>query len=198
MSAATFSLKTLLLLVTVSAVGCYALVQHTPLWASIVLTLTYGLLSIAVVLALVRRGSARAFWAGFAAAGWVYLVMALSPLLFAGAPTLMTTKALIAGWQYVGSPVPRPTDDSSSPYRSSLSDRDLSDLESEYNDLMMSFGWSSDPERRDYVAAVRAYLQTGQALWSLAWGFVVGMLAAFFSWRERRKDRAAAAASNAP
>ncbi len=189
MSAATFSLKTLLVLVTVSAVGCYALVQHTPLWASIVVTLAYALLSVGAILAVVRRGSPRAFWAGFAAGGSVYLALAFSPLVFTGAPSLLTTKALIAGWKHVGKPAPPADDQNSDRFTSPLSDQDLSDLEGQYNDIMMGFNRSFyEPEQQEYLTAARSYLRIGQSLWSLALGFTIGLLAAFFHWRERRKD----------
>jgi hypothetical protein len=188
MSAATFTLRTLLILVTAAAVGSYALTQHTPLWANVTVTMCYALLVLAALLALVRRGASRAFWAGFGVAGGLYAIVAFSPFLFTGSGALATTKLLIVGWDYVG-PAPPP------PSGSGLMslDRDFSDLEGQYLEIMMSFNSSLySGEQREFMMALRAYLQIGQSLWALVVGFGAGLLTALLYWRERRRDEKAA------
>jgi hypothetical protein len=193
MSAATFTLRTLLILVTVAAVGCYALTQHTPIWANITVTMCCGLLMLAGLLAFIRRGASRAYWAGFAVTGWAYLLAAFSPFLFGGSPALLTTKSLFVGWDYVG--VAAPPSDPTSGASSILQDSDLGDLEDHYFEIMMRLrsGFYA-PGQQEYRNAVRAYLTIGQALWALILGFAAGLLAAVLCWRQRRWDEAAASA----
>jgi hypothetical protein len=181
MSDATFSLRTLMVLVTLSAVGCFALAQHTPWWASIMLTLTYGLLLLGTLSAVVRNGSGRVFWLGFAVSGWAYAIVVCSPLLFPTAGTLLTTRALIAGWQFVG------TDGGEAEHNSSVI---FSDLEARYNDIMTGLRLPIDTKQHEYVTAVRAYLLIGQSLWTLALGFATGWVATAIHRRERRRDAA--------
>ncbi len=56
------------------AVGSAALTHPTELWASSLFTLAVALLTWASVAAVIRP---RAFWTGFAAFGWVYLILSL-------------------------------------------------------------------------------------------------------------------------
>lgn len=182
MSAATFSLRMLMVFVAALAVGCYALTQHTPLWANVIVTMSYGLLALAALLAFVRRGARRAFWTGLAVAGWAYSAIVFSPFLFTGSGALLTTKVLIVGWAHVGTGPPTPRTSEPPP----LSTRDMTNLENDYFEIMMGFRSSFvAEEQQDYVAAIRAYFRIGQSLWAIILGLGAGLTTAALYRREQ-------------
>jgi hypothetical protein len=61
------------------AVGVAALRSPTALWASLVILLALGAICGATVGAILRRGSDRGAWLGFAVFGWAYVLLTLSP-----------------------------------------------------------------------------------------------------------------------
>ena len=67
----------LMALIVAIAAGFAALHQQTRLWASIWFSATFISLTIAMLGALFRRGSARAFRTGFALCGGLYLILSL-------------------------------------------------------------------------------------------------------------------------
>ncbi len=69
------------LLVTImfAAVGLAALRASTELWASLVNASALALLGFAILGAILRRGTSRAFWLGFAVFGCGYLALASGP-----------------------------------------------------------------------------------------------------------------------
>ena len=69
-----FSLRHLLVSVAFVAVACTALLNANPWWVRGSWLVAVGLLFGAVVQALFRRGQRRAFWTGFAIAGWLCIV----------------------------------------------------------------------------------------------------------------------------
>jgi hypothetical protein len=69
-----FSILGLLAATTWVGLGCYALVNATPLWASLWMGLDLLGLSIAVLCAIHRTGERRASWLGASLFGWVYFV----------------------------------------------------------------------------------------------------------------------------
>jgi hypothetical protein len=90
-----FSLRWLIALVTVAGVVSAALANPTQWWASGVFSGTLVLLCVALLVAVARRGEARAAALGFAICGAFYLGLILAP----GAetniePFLLTSKAL--------------------------------------------------------------------------------------------------------
>lgn len=70
-----FSIKGLMVVVILVAIGIAALRSASELWASFVLTLTFGLLATAGLGALFSRGERQVFWIGFAAFGWGYVLV---------------------------------------------------------------------------------------------------------------------------
>lgn len=95
MSRPRFSIAGLMGLVLVVAVGVAALRSGSEDWAGIVLTLTLGILGVALLGMIFRQGSRRAFWSGFALFGWGYLTLTMAPW-FNGevGPRLATTRGL--------------------------------------------------------------------------------------------------------
>ncbi len=70
-----FSLKQLLLATALVAVGCVALRSANTTWVGVMFGLTWLALAASLLLALYRDGPSRAFWVGFAALGWLYLLL---------------------------------------------------------------------------------------------------------------------------
>jgi len=107
MSKPRFSLKTILAVVTLAAVGCAALANPTGLWASVVFSGTLLVFFCATVAAFSRRAAIP-----FAVFGWGYLALILLPAEADKTivPHLITSKGLVEleSWWY--SP-PQPTRD---------------------------------------------------------------------------------------
>ena len=79
MRQARFSVRGLMAAIVLLAVAFAALRWPTPLWANVCFSLTLSALVLAIPAAVYRRGEYRAFWVGFASAGWVYFVLSMAP-----------------------------------------------------------------------------------------------------------------------
>jgi len=95
-----FHIGTIVILILLLAVGFAALRESNATWDSSIFSLTLGVLLIAIVLAVHRPVSRRAFWLGFALFGSTYLGLSLVPSIES---RLITTKALA----FLDSKVPR-------------------------------------------------------------------------------------------
>jgi hypothetical protein len=95
-----FHLGTLVILVLILGIGLAALRESNEIWDSGVFSITLGMLSISILLAIHRTESRRAFWLGFALFGSGYLGFSLVPPIES---RLITTKALA----FLDSKVPR-------------------------------------------------------------------------------------------
>jgi hypothetical protein len=80
MDRAQFSLARLMTVVFFIALGIAALLNPTPVWASVLFLFTVALMSAAVVGAITGRGKMRMTWAGVAIFGWIYLGIVFGPL----------------------------------------------------------------------------------------------------------------------
>jgi hypothetical protein len=76
-----FSIRTLMVLVLVSAVGLAALRSAGDLWAGMLLLLALASVGVAVMGAFIMRGSERYWWVGFAFFSSGYLALAVGPWL---------------------------------------------------------------------------------------------------------------------
>ena len=76
-----FTIRMLMALVVVTAVGLAALRNADGLWAGCLLLVTLTLLLTSVLGAVYTTGHSRAGWLGFSLFGFAYLVLAFSPLL---------------------------------------------------------------------------------------------------------------------
>jgi hypothetical protein len=103
----TFSLFSLLAVVSVSSLGCAALAYPTQWWAAITSSVTLGAFSLAVICAVIFRGKTQAFWGGFAFIGWLFIVIEfiqLPTINFAKEDLLPNLVAREVGrWRYPGS-----------------------------------------------------------------------------------------------
>jgi hypothetical protein len=73
------SIRTLMALVLVSAIGLAALRNASELWAGMMLLLALAAVGVAILGVALMRGRERAWWLGFAVFGGGYLVAALCP-----------------------------------------------------------------------------------------------------------------------
>jgi hypothetical protein len=78
MSNLRFSMARLMGVVVAAAVGLAALVKPSPTWAGAIFLVTSGVLGLAIVGALYRRGAPQAWWVGFCVFGWGYLLLVAS------------------------------------------------------------------------------------------------------------------------
>lgn len=74
-----FSIAGLMGFVLVAAVGFGGLKAANPQWAGVCFSLTAATLILAILNAIHAQGKDRAYWAGFAIAGWAYLAIAFGP-----------------------------------------------------------------------------------------------------------------------
>ena len=88
-----FSLAALLLVVSFTAVGCASLIYANEMWRQVIVTLTVVALLTATLIAVVQHDRVRAFAVGFAIVGWVYLILAFTPLVDVR-DHLLTTRSL--------------------------------------------------------------------------------------------------------
>jgi hypothetical protein len=76
-----FTIGALLVLVLYLGIAFAALRQASPLWDQALFTGTLALLILALLLAAHRRERKRAYWFGFAVAGWIYFGACAIPML---------------------------------------------------------------------------------------------------------------------
>ena len=61
------------------SIGLACLMYASTPWARAALSLTLGILTFAILGAVLRQGQRRAYWTGFAVCGWIYLVLSNGP-----------------------------------------------------------------------------------------------------------------------
>jgi hypothetical protein len=89
-----FSLLSLLGAVLLVSIGCAALASASDIWTKAITTATILALLVATVGALALPAGSRAFAAGSASCGWIYLLLVQGPWFEALKPELATTAAL--------------------------------------------------------------------------------------------------------
>ena len=75
MGAFRISMKGLVLVLLLAGLALGAMVTTSELYSAALFSLTLLVLCSALSMAVYVRGTRRAFWVGFAAAGWLYLVL---------------------------------------------------------------------------------------------------------------------------
>ena len=76
-----FSIRTLMAVIVVFAVGLAALINANSLWAAMMLLISLAAVGIDVMGAVILRGGEHSWWAGFAFFGGAYLALAFAPWL---------------------------------------------------------------------------------------------------------------------
>src|ERR1700677_4336147 len=95
--------------VAVVATALVALRSTLEIWASAYFSLTLVLLCTAIPGMTYHRGVRRAFWAGFAAFGWPYVILCFGPVPGTSfkPPPLLTTKLFEWAYPYLSTVPPR-------------------------------------------------------------------------------------------
>ena len=165
-----FSLRSLLVATVLIALGCAALLNATPVCASLVLSATLGVLVVAILGSIYRTGRTRAFWLGMAIVGWAYLWLARQPddslrplsdprarFLEQGplVTTLLLQQAYIDVLRLLRPPPPP------------------SEFVIEGSYAMVRVAPQSYPTQTDFITV-------GHSLWALLLGFLGGLLARWF------------------
>jgi hypothetical protein len=101
MSRLRFHIGTFVIVILLLGICLAAMRESNEAWDSSIFSLTLGVLSISIPLAIHRTEKRRAFWLGFALFGSAYLGMSLVPAIES---RLITTRALA----FLDSEVPRP------------------------------------------------------------------------------------------
>ncbi len=197
-----FTLRQLLGLVVYVAIACAGLLHPTANMASAVFTLTATLLFVGVLAAVGRKGSARAFWIGFAVAGWGYLWMAhwadeesyyqiTSPWKLQTSGPLLTTKLLRLAHEALH---PAPAGGSTGGGFFSVPAELLDPLSGQVNLPLAQFS-VQPPAPANYEATLNAFMRIGHSLWALLFAYLGGLLTRYFHETGTRstKDRAAPA-----
>jgi hypothetical protein len=92
-----FSLATLLRAVGACGFGMACLMYASAPWASGLYSVALALLVLALIGIASRAGTRRAFWTGFAIAGWIYLLLATGPWFHDSIARRLSTTRLLAG-----------------------------------------------------------------------------------------------------
>ena len=83
-----------MLWVVASAVAVAALNRPSPLWAGLLVAVTLGALTYALIGVLHARGPSRAYWSGFAVAGWMAFAVHYAPWFREHVTPMLGTTAL--------------------------------------------------------------------------------------------------------
>jgi hypothetical protein len=94
-----FSIASLLVAVAIFAIGMACLMFASTPWAGMLLSVTLGALTLALLGVFYRRGERRAFWAGFALCGWVYMTLSFGPWFIDHVRPRLVTANLLE-WAY--------------------------------------------------------------------------------------------------
>ncbi|WP_165073743.1 hypothetical protein [Paludisphaera rhizosphaerae] len=77
----TFSIRSLMAVVVVAAIGMAAFVVGSPPWAGAMLSLSFFALTCALLGVAFGRNERRIYWIGFASLGWAYMALIYAPVI---------------------------------------------------------------------------------------------------------------------
>lgn len=177
-----FSLRQLMALVVFVAIGCAGLVHPSRYLASAIFTLTVMALFVAVLAAVGRKGPRRAFWIGFAIAGWGYFWAAhwADETSYFDIQTrwklqtdgpLLTTKLLRLAHTALH-PGPEPTGGGFF----SVPGVPIDDVGRPISLPLAQYSVQPRPPPRDYEATLNAFMRIGHSLWTLLFAYLGGLL----------------------
>ena len=197
-----FSIRTLMAVIVVCAVGMAALMNANSLWAGMMLLASLAAVGIAMMGAVILRGGEQYWWAGFAFFGGAYLALAFAPWLSdTFQPQLGTTRLL----SFIHAQTQPPMHETLV---------DLATLNFERKRVVADIeqtrrvaGTKNDPsllamqkkladldariDRFQYMATVNHFQRVGHALFALLSGLLGGTAAAWFYARRERAEVAA-------
>lgn len=180
MGAPKFSLRALLVLVAVVAIGCFALITANELWLTLVFSLVVGLLLFALVAAVAFDGNNRAFWLSFALVGWAFFWIAeFSP----HASPLVTTKLTILLHDLVRStenaPAQEPTIAIAQPYATPVQPYNPPQIAGQPGTLFVA------PTPITVKPDFNKFLPIANCLWTVLLAFGGGLLGRYLYARRR-------------
>lgn len=175
-----FSLGALFLVVSFVALGCASLIYANDTWRQVVVTLAIVCVVTATIAAIVGRERGQPFAVGFAIIGWVYLILAFTPVLDVR-DHLLTTRALI--W------LDKSTSGGMAVNNGNLYGNLFVDVDS---DGAQDLVWSTGSTGRNTLGLYRIvsnprrllpenFLVIGHALWTIGLASLGGLLASFLS-----------------
>jgi hypothetical protein len=165
-----FTLRSLLLAVSIAAIGAAALINGTASWASVVIAVTLGIFAFGL-LRVYSHPSTRHLWVSVSIIGWLYLVVSFfQPLSMR--EYLPTSRIVWAVWY---------------PYR--VSELNVSEDAYLYNEFLYRYiitdtGGFAVEEQYHYLNEFRSICTAAHCLTALFLAFVGGGL---YSWSLRRK-----------
>ena len=194
-----YSIRTLMALVVVSAVGLAALRGADATWAGLLLLTALAAVGAAVLGAAILRGRERAWWAGFAFFGGGYLALTFGPWLSESfEPHLGTTHLLR---HFYGRMIPAPAQTEAEIETLRLSRSELADQVRRTMRVTRSFDDPAIVAIKKALATVDQKLgalksapryddfrQVGHALFALLAGLLGTVVAAWFYRRRERID----------
>ncbi|MBI1901538.1 MAG: hypothetical protein HYS13_10570 [Planctomycetia bacterium] len=170
---ATFSLASLLGVVTLIAVALAAMVQRWAIASYFFVTFTLAILTLAVLVAICRKGSARTFCIGAAVAGWGYLMTTTNPCCMFFGSQLLSTQFLKRGWASLK--IERPA--------GMLGDLYENDGASAILWYVIDTGRSD--EELDYLRQLRTFYSIGHSVFAIVAGWLGGLICLFLKQRFR-------------
>ena len=200
MSLIQFSLRHLLVAVAVVAVACTALLNANPWWVRGSWLVTIGLLFAAVLQAIFRRGERRAFWTGFAIAGWLCVIAGTSTIDGLRIVRQLPERALEALYArlpdalrmpYIDEQTGRPVDGGAV-----LPNPVISLKLSEQQQVSTSRAWLALEQQPTFAPNPRLvgwefFLSIGESIWTLLIALVGGMIARWIYRAEQARATAA-------
>jgi cbb3-type cytochrome oxidase subunit 3 len=198
MSLLQFSLRHLLVAVACIALACTALLNANVWWAGYIWLFTIGLLVVAVLAAIFRRGERQAFWVGFAIAGWLCIVAGSDwfPAL-AGARQLPQQAMQFLHEKlpdrlrmpYIDEQTGRPVDGAAAP-----SPRVISYYGSQDPRVTTALTWLARQQQQPTFANNPSYVpleqfqSIGEAIWTLLMALLGGIVARWLYRSEQRRQ----------
>ncbi len=186
------SIAGLMVVVLAVAVGMAGLRFASPEWSGGMLTATLGLLGVGILGTCFRKGSRRAFWAGFSLFGWGYLIVSVGPWFASEIePNLITRQglAVLHAFMHEGREFDRATVTVGSNAPFQTIQNKLADLKSRGIDNV-KLKMSSDPNSAMSTLILTAnfadFMRIGHCLFALIAGGIGGMIAAQFHKAEER------------
>lgn len=160
-----FSLRTLLLSAILIAIGCAALVHPTEVWRQVIVTITVLALMLSTLVVIFRQGTVRIAAVGCAVMGWLYFLLAFTPV-FAIRDHLLTTRSLDTLGMLTSA-----VSGSANRYPTFTSDRRQLVTGSSDSNIRL---WNLTGNKRNFH-------DIGHALWTLIFGVIGSVVAGWLS-----------------
>jgi hypothetical protein len=172
----SFSLRWLFGAIALASLFAAAFMHRTPLWASVIVTATLGLLVIVSShCVLVPRN--RPFTLTFLLAGWGYIAVIFLPFLSQTHRLLLPTRLLGAFW--ISSPRDRP---GSTQIKIGDTNTGVGDAADAINAAVEPFNWVN---KSYYYSDLRSFFYIGDCISAILIAFLLGIIASYCVGRSK-------------